>query len=83
MQNILMHFKRLGNNEEKYAESFKNIVSQYNQEQLKVIIAVLPNNVKEVLDETSPEYQKIMFPNGKNQEINKQAVKGKRTKKIK
>ena len=65
MRNILMHFKKLGNNEEKYAESFKNIVSQYTQEQLKVIIAVLPNNVKEVLSETSPEYQKIMYPAGK------------------
>ena len=59
MQNILMHFKKLGNNEEKYAESFANIVSQYTEEQLKVIIAVLPKNVKEVLAETSPEYQKI------------------------
>ena len=65
MRNILMHFKKLGNNEEKYAESFKNIVSQYTQEQLKVIIAVLPNNVKEVLSETSPEYQKIVYPTGR------------------
>ena len=74
MRNILMHFKKLGNNEEKYAESFKNIVSQYTQEQLKVIIAVLPNNVKEVLSETSPEYQKIIYPTGK--EISK-TTKGK------
>ena len=65
MRNILMHFKKLGNNEEKYAESFKNIVSQYTQEQLKVIITVLPNNVKEVLSETSPEYQKIVYPTGR------------------
>lgn len=61
MQNILMHFKKLGTNEDKYAESFKNIVSQYNKQQLKVIIAVLPNNVKEVLEETSPEYQEIVY----------------------
>lgn len=74
MRNILMHFKKLGNNEEKYAESFKNIVSQYTQEQLKVIIAVLPNNVKEVLSETSPEYQKIVYPTGR--EISK-TTKGK------
>ena len=74
MRNILMHFKKLGNNEEKYAESFKNIVSQYTQEQLKVIITVLPNNVKEVLSETSPEYQKIVYPTGK--EISK-TTKGK------
>ena len=69
-----MHFKKLGNNEEKYAESFKNIVSQYTQEQLKVIIAVLPSNVKEVLSETSPEYQKIVYPTGR--EISK-TTKGK------
>jgi len=74
MRNILMHFKKLGNNEEKYAESFKNIVSQYTQEQLKVIITVLPNNVKEVLSETSPEYQKIVYPTGR--EISK-TTKGK------
>ena len=74
MRNILMHFKKLGNNEEKYAESFKNIVSQYTQEQIKVIIAVLPSNVKEVLSETSPEYQKIVYPTGR--EISK-TTKGK------
>ena len=76
MQNILMHFKKLGNSEEKYAESFKNIVSQYNEKQLKVIIAMLPKNVKEVLEETSLEYQKIMYPTGKNQEISKNPKKG-------
>ena len=79
MQNILMHFKKLGNNEAKYAESFKNIVSQYNEQQLKVIIAVLPNNVKEVLRETSPEYQKIMYPGG--QEMSKVTANGRRNQK--
>ena len=65
MQNILRHFKRLGKNEEKYVESFNNIVTQYNKDQLKVIIAILPENVKEVLDEKSEEYCKIVYPNGK------------------
>ena len=60
MQNILRHFKRLGDNEEKYIESFKNIVSQYNDVQLKIIIAVLPNNVKKILARRSIEYQRIM-----------------------
>lgn len=59
MQNILVHFKKLGKNEEKYAESFSNIVSQYNDKQMKVIIAVLPDYVKDVLEETSKEYQRI------------------------
>ena len=65
MRNILLHFKKLGSNEEKYLDSFKNIVSQYNDDQLKVIISILPNNVKEVLEERSPEYQRIAFPNGR------------------
>ena len=81
MQNILNHFKKLGFNEEKYAESFKNIVSQYNQEQLKVIIAVLPINVREVLAETSPEYRKIMFKDGNLPEREKTQTKGKGTRK--
>lgn len=80
MQNILNHFKKLGFDEEKYAESFKNIVSQYNQEQLKVIIAVLPINVREVLAETSPEYRKIMFKDGILPEKEKTQSKGKGTK---
>lgn len=66
IQNILMHFKKLGSNESKYAESFRNIVSQYNRQQLKVIIAVLPDNVKEVLSETSPEYQELAYKEEKN-----------------
>ena len=80
IQNILMHFKKLGSNESKYAESFRNIVSQYNRQQLKVIIAVLPDNVKEVLSETSPEYQELAYkeekivgkkPTTKNKSITK------------
>ena len=38
IQNILNHYKRLGRNEDRYVESFDNIVSQYTDEQLKVII---------------------------------------------
>lgn len=60
LQNILRHFKRLGKNEKDYVESFRNIMTQYNQAQLKVVIAVLPENVKKILQDNSPEYQKIM-----------------------
>ena len=60
LQNILRHFKRLGRDEEQYAKSFKNIVSQYNKAQLKLIATVLPENVKEILSKNSTEYQKIM-----------------------
>lgn len=60
LQNILRHFKRLGDNEEQYVESFKNIVSQYNKTQLKIIITVLPDNVKNVLRRNSEEYIEVM-----------------------
>ncbi len=70
MQNILRHFKRLGKDESKYIESFNNVASQYNEAQLKVIISVLPNYVKEVLQNSSPEYQKIMFPSRPKEQTN-------------
>lgn len=60
MQNILSYFKKLGKNEQKYVDGFKNLVSQYNEKQLKIIIAILPQNVKMILDENSPEYQKLV-----------------------
>ena len=40
-------------------------MSQYNKEQLKVIIASLPPEVREVLSNKSPEYIKIVYPEGK------------------
>lgn len=78
LRNILMHFKKLGTNEEKYAESFSNIVSQYNKAQLKVIIAVLPNEVKDILANSSPEFQKLVNMGGKNPQLDKNY--GKKTK---
>ncbi len=60
IQNILAHYKRLGRNEDRYAESFDSIASQYTDAQLKVIIKFLPLNVKAVLEESSPKYQQLM-----------------------
>ena len=70
-----MHFKKLGKNEDKYAESFKNIVSQYNDTQLKVIISILPKNVKNILEVKSPEYQKIMGIDVTSFEVQKETPK--------
>ena len=65
IQNILAHFKRLGKNEAKYVESFDNIAAQYNDMQLKVICKFLPLNVRAVLEESSPKYQKLISYNKK------------------
>ena len=59
IQNILTHYKRIGNDEDKYIESFESIASQYNEAQLRVISKCLPLNVRAVLEEKSPQYQKI------------------------
>ena len=65
IQNILAHYKRLGNNEEKYVESFDSIASQYNDVQLKVISQCLPLNVRAVLEEKSIKYQQVNSYNNK------------------
>lgn len=65
IQNILAHYKRLGKNEDRYVESFNNIAAQYNDTQLRIISKFLPLNVKAVLEERSPEYQRVMSFNNK------------------
>ena len=60
IQNIIAHYKRLGRQEERYVESFDNIAAQYNDKQLRIICKFLPLNVKAVLEEQSPKYQKVM-----------------------
>lgn len=72
VQNILAHYKRLGKNEEKYVDSFNNIVSQYTDNQLKIIIRYLPMGVKAVLEEQSPKYQELVNYTSK---VNKQGTK--------
>lgn len=59
VQNILTHYKRLGKNEDKYVDSFNNIVAQYTDAQLRIIIKYLPLHVKAVLEEQSPKYQEL------------------------
>lgn len=60
IQNIVAHYKRLGKNEDRYIDSFNNIAAQYNDTQLRIISKFLPLNVRAVLEERSPKYQKIM-----------------------
>ena len=61
MNNIIRHYKRLGNDEERFVYSFDDIAAQYNQAQLKIIAAKLPLNVRAVLEEKSPKYQQVMI----------------------
>ena len=65
MQHILSYFRKLGKKQDKYQECFRKIVSQYNENQLKVIIASLTPEIKEVLEEISPEYQRLTALSGK------------------
>lgn len=65
MQHILSYFRKLGKKQDKYQECFRKIVSQYNENQLKVIIASLTPEIKEVLEEVSPEYQRLIALSGK------------------
>ena len=65
IQNILNHYKKIGNNVSKVCQSFDSIVSQYSQEQVKMIIDVLPIDTKVILEENSDEYRKIMGITGK------------------
>ena len=67
IQNILMHYKRLGKNEEKYVDSFNSIAAQYTNEQLKIIAKFLPLNVKAVLEAECPKYQEVMMGTSFNQ----------------
>lgn len=70
IQNVLRHFKRISGDNKEITDSFRKIVSQYNDEQLKVIIAILPNDIKSVLEEESDEYQRIANKKDKKQSNN-------------
>ena len=82
VQNILMHYKRLGRNEDRYADSFNNIASQYTDKQLKIIIKCLPINVRAVLEAECPKYQELVTYADESEEDRKQKQKIQAQKKI-
>ena len=59
IQNILAHYKKIGNDEQKIVDSFDSIASQYNNIQLKIICKFLPLNVRAVLEEKSEKYLSV------------------------
>ena len=65
IQNILSHYKKIGNDEIKCVESFDSIAEQYNEIQLRVISKCLPLNVRAILEENSTKYQEINSYNNK------------------
>lgn len=72
IQNILMHYKKLGKNTDRYVDSFNNIAAQYTDAQLRVISKFLPIGVRAVLETDSPKYQSIMtFGEGTYKRIEK------------
>ena len=88
LKNILAHYKKLGNDYEKYSQSFSNIASQYNIPQLKIILNILPSNVKTVLEQKSDKYREVVrFIENLEKAQEKIEVpeekKGKKTKKTK
>ena len=75
VQNILIHYKRLGKNEDRYTDSFNNIASQYTDKQLKIIIKCLPLNVRAVLEAECPKYQELVTYAEETEEERKQKRK--------
>ena len=65
IQSILVHYKKIGRDEQKCVDSFDSIAQQYTDQQLKVIASFLPLPVKAILEEKSPKYQQIMAEMGK------------------
>ena len=82
VQNILLHYKRLGKNEDRYTDSFNNIASQYTDKQLKIIIKCLPINVRAVLEAECPKYQELVTYAEETEEERKEKEKIRQQRRI-
>ena len=60
LRNILTYYKKIGNDERKCVQAFESISQQYNNAQLRLIVKILPIEVKAILESKSPIYQKLM-----------------------
>lgn len=60
LQRIIAHFKRLGDQKEKYVESFNKVSEQYNNMQMKIICNFLPEQVRKYLSRYSDKYKMYM-----------------------
>ena len=57
LQRIIAHFKKLGDNKDKYLDSFNRVSEQYNNMQMKIICNFLPEKVKKYLNQHSEKYK--------------------------
>ena len=61
IQNILIHYKKIGRNDAAIVSSFEDIASQYSDTQLRMIVRYLPIYVKATLELKSEKYQDLMM----------------------
>ncbi len=83
IQNILAHYKKIGNDEQKIIDSFDSIAAQYNNVQLKIICKFLPLNVRAVLEEKSSKYLQIFAYDGISDNVKINSKEQKKYKTIK
>ena len=83
IQNILAHYKKIGNDEQKILDSFDSIAAQYNTIQLKIICKFLPLNVRAILEERSSKYAEIFAYEGVNNDVRMTQQEQKQLRKLK
>lgn len=81
LKNIISYFQKQQNNEKKIVDGFKSVASQYDNNQLRLIVKVLPMQTKAILEAKSPIYQKLMtggtiLSNGKDTRYGVQTTSG-------
>ncbi len=60
IQRIINYYRKQNGNSEKYVEIFDKISSQYTNEQLRIIIGFLPQDVNAFLTENSEKYKQVI-----------------------
>lgn len=69
IKNILIFYRGIANEPDKFSDTFDRIVEQYNDEQLKYIIQKLPMTVKIILEQKNQNYRNLMSGKATNSKI--------------
>ena len=64
IQRIINYYRKQEGNSDKYVEIFDKISTQYTNEQLRIIISFLPQNVTSYLAENSEKYKEVLKSGG-------------------